>query len=293
MTSPIIEPVLVLLTATFAALFVITVSSLIMREMTPASVSALADYTGTRIAVSPIERFGLWLMRRFPALGERATMTRYRRWLELTDSAPSTASVLGLVVSLLLAGLVLAGVTGQPIFLVLGLLGLGFPFVRMRSRAMTIRRQVERALPDLAALMAAEMAAGNPPDKALRRAAEWGGPLAALIRSAVRTSATTGAPLFGRDRTEGVLVRLVSNYDLISLQAFIRQLDMAARKGVAGPEQMQRLANTLIIAHKERALREAEKLDGQLAVPAVVFFFTPFLFLLLAPLLFPLLEALG
>lgn len=70
------------------------------------------------------------------------------------------------------------------------------------------------------------------------------------------------------------------------------RLIFAARKGAAGPELMESLARTLIIEYKERALREAEALDNRLAVPAVVFFFLPFLFLLLAPLIVPLLKIL-
>jgi len=56
---------------------------------------------------------------------------------------------------------------------------------------------------------------------------------------------------------------------------------------------MQRLAHTLILTHKERALREAEKLDGKLAVPAVLFFFLPFMMFILAPMMYPILAVLG
>ena len=55
---------------------------------------------------------------------------------------------------------------------------------------------------------------------------------------------------------------------------------------------MEGLARTLIIEYKDRALREAEALENRLAVPSVLFFFLPFLFLILAPLLVPLLSIL-
>ena len=87
-------------------------------------------------------------------------------------------------------------------------------------------------------------------------------------------------------------MRIVERYDLPALQAFVRQIDLAARTGAVGPTQMQQLARSLIVEYKERALREAEQLDGRLAVPAVLFFFMPFLFLLLAPLVYPILEVL-
>ena len=53
------------------------------------------------------------------------------------------------------------------------------------------------------------------------------------------------------------------------------------------------LARSLIIAYKDQALREAEKLDSRLAVPSVLFFFLPFLFLILTPLLMPVMAVLG
>ena len=67
---------------------------------------------------------------------------------------------------------------------------------------------------------------------------------------------------------------------------------MAAKTGAAGPELMSGLAHTLIVEYKDRSLRAAEQLDSRLAVPSVGFFFMPFLFLILVPLLLPVLNAL-
>lgn len=96
--------------------------------------------------------------------------------------------------------------------------------------------------------------------------------------------------MFGRGNIPGELYNTVQDYELTALKAFISQLELAARKGVAGPELMEALARTLIIEYKDRALREAEQLDNRLAVPAVLFFFLPFLFILLVPMLIPLLR---
>ena len=70
------------------------------------------------------------------------------------------------------------------------------------------------------------------------------------------------------------------------------QISMDGSKGAAGPELMEGLAKTLIIEFKDRALREAEALDSRLAVPSVLFFFLPFLFLMLVPLMWPVLQVL-
>jgi len=144
----------------------------------------------------------------------------------------------------------------------------------------------------LTALMAAEMAAGNPPDKALERSAEWGGPLAVLMGQVIEEERATGRPIFGRGELPGALMQVVERYDLPALRAFASQIDLAARKGAAGPELMEGLARTLIIEYKDKSLRQAESLENRLAIPSVLFFFLPFLFVLLAPLVIPLLSIL-
>ena len=103
---------------------------------------------------------------------------------------------------------------------------------------------------------------------------------------------TKGRPLLGRGGVQGLLLETVDRYNLPSLRAFAAQVDMAAKKGAAGPELMESLARMLVLEYKERSLREAEKLDSRLAVPSVLFFFLPFLFLILTPLLMPVLDLL-
>ena len=290
---PYLPQALILLASVLTALFVMTVVGRLMAYTSPASSRALAAYTGKTQPASPVEQFGAWLEKKAPSLADRLSMNHHLRWLELTGNAPSSATLLGQSAMLIIIFFGLGVFMQNSLFILFSFIASAFPYIRIRSKANEIRRRVERALPDLAALIAAEMAAGNPPDKALRRAAEWGGPLAAIVQRAVQHSATSGLPLFSRERMDGALVRIVSRYDLTSLQSFVRQLDLAARKGGAGPEQMQRLAHTLILTHKERALRAAEKLDGQLAVPAVLFFFLPFLIFILAPMMYPILSILG
>jgi hypothetical protein len=85
-------------------------------------------------------------------------------------------------------------------------------------------------------------------------------------------------------------VRTTEQYDLPALQAFATQVDTAARKGAAGPELMHALVQTYIVAYQDRSLQEAEKLETRLAVPSVFFFFMPLLFLILVPMLIPLLR---
>jgi Flp pilus assembly protein TadB len=251
----------------------------------------LADYLDAA-APDAVERMGASALAKLPGLADLVRLESHRRWLALEGVVPSPAQSVGLSLAFAGLGIVLAVVTSAPIAGLLGMVGAVVPFARIRSQANRIKRRVQRSLPELTALLAAEMAAGNPPDKALERAAEWGGPLAILVRTVAEDARATGRPIFGRGSKDGALVRTVSAYDLPALRAFAAQIDLAARKGAAGPELMEGLAKTLIIEFKDRALREAEALDSKLAVPSVLFFFLPFLFLMLVPLMWPVLQVL-
>lgn len=289
--SPLFQQALALLAALFAGLLLMTLATYIdvTRSSTPGR--ALAAYR-TEAVDTPLEKLGVAVMRRFPSVRNLLGLAGQRRWLLLTGQPWSVAATVGLAVLLAAGGLGLLAVSGVPALAIAPVVGFLLPFVRQRSAAEKVRRRVQNTLPDLSALLAAEMAAGNPPDRALERAAELGGPLAAILRLALAEQRLVGRQLFGRGKSPGLLLEVVGGYDLPALQAFAAQIDMAARTGAAGPELMAGLAHTLIVEYKDRALREAEALESRLAVPTVGFFFLPFLFLILTPLLLPVLNAL-
>ena len=253
----------------------------------PATARAVAEYQAGEPLPGLVEKVGEGILTRVELT---TPLERYNRWIALTAATSTLAYAVGLAVLLAIGGLALTLASGAPIVALLIPLGLAFPFVRLRSRANRVKRVVQRSLPEMAALMAAEMAAGNPPDRAMERAGEWGGPLSAVIHQAIEASRSTGRPVFGGGAVPGTLYATVRRYDLPPLRAFAAQIDMAARKGAAGPELMESLAGTLIIEYKDRALREAEQLDSRLALPAVLFFFLPFMVLVLVPMLVPLIK---
>ncbi len=215
-----------------------------------------------------------------------------QRWIELGGGTLSQGRLLGMALACLGLGL-LGGLNQIPALLILGILGALYPFIRVRAQVKRIKQQLERALPELLSLMAAEMAAGTPAAGALERAGEFGGPLSRLIRMALQESRATRRPMFGRAHAPGIWREVVERYDLPSLRAFALQIEIAARKGAAGPELMESLAHSLILSYKEQALREAEKIENRLAVPSVLFFFLPLMVLVLTPLLLPLMRTLG
>lgn len=257
--------------------------------LTPAAGRTVLRYTGA-VEPSTLEALGVRALKRLPGLGTLLQLEDNRRWLALIGPPPSVPYVVGLALVLGFGGLALSLPTGKPVLALLGVLGFFYPFIRLRSQAGQVRRRIERSLPELTAILAAEMSAGLPPDQALERASGWIGPMAALLRRVVEASRSTGRPIFGRGPGAGTLVQTMAEYGLSSLQAFASQVDTAARKGAAGPELMDALVQTYIVAYQDHSLQEAEKLETRLAAPSVFFFFLPLLMLILVPMLIPLMR---
>lgn len=258
---------------------------------TPQAGRTVMRYRGTEESTT-LEDLGGRVLKRLPLLGTLLGLGDSRRWLALAGTPPTVSAVVGMATLLAAAGLGFAVVTTTPFVGLLVVLGFLYPFIRLRNEAAAVRRRMERSLPEITAILAAEMAAGLPPDQALERASGWTGPMASLLRRVIEASRQTGRPVFGRGPSAGALVSTTEQYDLPALQAFATQVDTAARKGAAGPELMHALVQTYIVAYQDRSLQEAEKLETRLAVPSVFFFFMPLLFLILVPMMIPLLNVL-
>lgn len=188
-----------------------------------------------------------------------------------------------------LAGLLLL-VNPAPIALLLPLGAFAYPLVRLRSKANTVRKRVFRTLPEISALIAAELAAGTAPDVAITRAATIQGPLSVLLKEAVEQSRQTGRPLFSRKPIGGTLVEVMGNSGIPALRAFGSQLDLVASKGVAGAALMSEIARALGQEYRARLQSEVEKLDSRLTLVVALFFFVPFVGLLLFASLRPVLQ---
>lgn len=177
-----------------------------------------------------------------------------------------------------------------PIFFLLPFVVFVYPFVAMRSKANLVRRKVVRALPEVAALVAAEISAGNPPEQALTRAGQLPGPLSGLIAEAVAHSRKTGRPLFSRKPVHGALVEVFQETRLPALRAFASQIDLVAHHGVDSAELMTDVARGLAREYHERVMVEKEELGGKLTTRVAFFFFFPAVTILLMAFLIPLLE---
>lgn len=193
---------------------------------------------------------------------------------------------------LLFAGLSLLVVlvNPAPVSFLLPVGAFAYPLVRLRSKANTVRKRVFRTLSETAALIAAELAAGTAPDVAVARAAAIPGPLSALLREAVEASRSSGRPLFSRKPITGALVEVMGQSGIPALHAFGSQLDLVASKGVAGAVLMSEIARALGQEYRAKLQSEVEKLDSRLVLVAALFFFVPFVALLLFAALGPVLA---
>jgi tight adherence protein C len=159
-----------------------------------------------------------------------------------------------------------------------------YPFMQLRSKGQIVRADVKRGLPEAAALVAAEMAAGSSAETAIQRAASMPGALETMIQRAI-AEATQGRRLvFSRGAINGVLVEHFAKYRMPEVESFARQLDLVASTGADGPKQMGEVARGLAREYRSDVSREAEKLDNKLAGPVMLFIFFPLLLTILVPL---------
>lgn len=240
------------------------------------------------------ERIGAAVIRRTPMISWE-TWRQHLRW------AQRGGKMQGLTLPGLVFQSLLFGAAGVLLFLfnpsvgaflvILG--GMAYPFVRLRSAANSVRKRIFRTLPEVAALIAAELAAGSAPDLALHRAAMLPGPLSVLLNEALETSRQTGRPLFSRKPLTGSLVETLRAASVPALAAFASQLDLVASKGVAGASLMSEIARSLGQEYKARLQSEVEKLDSRLVMVVAIFFFVPFVVLLLYAAISPVLAVFG
>jgi Flp pilus assembly protein TadB len=191
-----------------------------------------------------------------------------------------------------ISGLVLL-VNPAPIALLVPLGAAAYPFISVRAKANTVRKRVVRGLPEVAALVAAEMSAGVSPDQAVQRAAVLPGPLTSLLSEVLAYSRSAGCPLFGRKPVRGALVEVFSQTGLPELLSFAAQLDLVAEKGVAGAMLMNEVARTLGREYRSRLDSEVEKLNGRLMLATAVFFFIPFVLVILGSFMAPVMAIFG
>jgi Flp pilus assembly protein TadB len=184
----------------------------------------------------------------------------------------------GVVIAILLFGL--------PLFAWLLVLILFFmPYLQIRGKANEIRKQVKRLLPETATVIAAEMDAGSTAGQALERAAELPGPLGKILSDAVSQARQSNRGMFSRGQSKGILLEKLEEHQLLELNRFAMQLDRVAAKGVDAPRIMVEIARGLAREYRSHVQQTAANMDSELLMPMTLFFFLPFMIVILAPLM--------
>ncbi len=262
----------------------------------PRLARGLADYYSASIgqrAPSKAEQIGGRVAERLPFSLE--AWEEHLRWAQrggyFRDWGIGRLVIMAMVYAAIGACVLL--VNPAPVSLLVPLGAAAYPFISVRAKANTVRKRVVRGLPEVASLVAAEMSAGVSPDQAFQRAAVLPGPLAGLFSEVLAYSRSAGRPLFGRKPIRGALVEVFSEAALPELASFAAQVDLVAEKGVAGAILMNEVARTLGREYRSRLDSEVEKLNGRLMLATAIFFFIPFVLIILGSFMAPVMAIFG
>jgi Flp pilus assembly protein TadB len=165
----------------------------------------------------------------------------------------------------------------------------------LRSPARKVHRQVQAELPELVALLAAEVAAQTTLEQALARLSRGNGLGAAWLRRAL--AGAVGEALFtpnvahwDRHGQTGALLREATASGDDDLIALAINLDKIHQRGTGAQELLAQTARASAARYIAGANLRAEKVGSEIILPMVVFFFLPYVAVLLLVLGAPLLT---
>ena len=156
--------------------------------------------------------------------------------------------------------------------IIAALLGWQIPMVLMGGVARRVRRRFQAQLPEFIQLVAAQMAAGVSLEEALRRTAQTESLVAKWMRHVLQMS--QGRVVFTQLQKEAQASTMP---DLIGLSV---QLEFV-RLGTAQQELMGQMANRIAAEYAAGAEQRAEKVGAELVIPMVLFYFLPFIAVIL------------
>ncbi|MEW6503572.1 MAG: hypothetical protein AB1457_06385 [Chloroflexota bacterium] len=163
------------------------------------------------------------------------------------------------------------------------LLGWQVPLVLLGGVARRVRRRFQAQLPEFIQLVAAQMAAGVSLEEALRRTAQMDSLAAQWMRHVLQMS--QGRVIFTQLQKEAQASNMP---DLIGLAV---QLEFV-RLGTAQQELMAQMANRIASEYTAGAEQRAERVGAELVIPMVIFYFLPFIAVILALIGWPILATL-
>lgn len=159
------------------------------------------------------------------------------------------------------------------------------PMVMVRGKADDTKRKVKRLLPETVTVIAAEMDAGSTAAQALSRSAELPSPFGRILNRVVSKATQEGRSIFSHGSNTGVLLEEMEHYNMQELTRFALQIDRVASKGVDAPKVMVDIARGLAREYRSHVQQTAANMDIELLFPMTLFFFLPFLVVILMPVL--------
>ncbi|MBN1888873.1 MAG: type II secretion system F family protein [Thermoflexales bacterium] len=179
---------------------------------------------------------------------------------------------------------------GGVMVLATGAFGFYAPILLMGSSASESRRTFRRQLPEMVQVVAAEVSAGASIETAISRLAE--SPTVVGMVFADMLARSRGKMMFSTEHQEGVLKQLAAAWRLPDLTSFVANLDQVQRAGIQGPEQLTAMAKIAANEYLGERERKAENLDNVLLMPMTLFFFVPFMVIVLGPVFLQLMAVL-
>jgi hypothetical protein len=167
--------------------------------------------------------------------------------------------------------------------LLAALLGWQIPVIMVGGVARRVRRRFQAQLPEFIQLVAAQMAAGVSLEEALRRTAQTESLAAKWMQHVLQMS--QGRVVFTQLQKEAQASFLP---DLIGLSV---QLEFV-RLGTAQQELMAQMASRIAAEYAAGAEQRAERVGAELVIPMVLFYFLPFILVILTLIGWPILNTL-
>jgi len=265
-------------------------ASLIIRSLQP---NPVAEYLGA-ISTSDIpfaEKAGASLAKKLPFSLD--TWVDHLRWAQRGGEYQGygIGRLVFLSMILGLGGLLIPILSHAPATWLMPFVAASFPFVWLRSASQKVKIRAEKALPEMAALIAAEVAAGVSPEEALAQATRLPGSLAQLVQEAIQHASQKGLPLLSHETHKGALRQIFEGSGIPALRSFVVQLDVAAGKGIEVAARMSEISRTLSREYRNRLTRNTEKLETNLTVAVAMFYFVPMMALILIPLFVEMIAA--
>ena len=149
-----------------------------------------------------------------------------------------------------------------------------FNMIYLSNPAKKARRQFQSELPEVIAIMAAEVASETSLQEAVMRVSRSSGMVGRWLRQAAARAA--GRSLFSVETQTGALAEEAEASGEADLITLVRALDNIQRRGTGARDLLGRIAKDTAARYANSVMMRAEKVGGELIMPVIIFFFLPF-----------------